>query len=193
MKTDTVYSINSKRALIRIAAALLFLSAAVRVTWFALAHGTGADGYTVAVHLLMPVLSGLLMGILLIWEKPKLTFIPLFFGVAFFILKALSFPSRLHTVLCCILYTLVFILFTLTPVLGRIPTKVPLVLVFVLPFFYHIFVEDMALLTSAAPPAFLEWMPEISVLLIMAGLAFFALGLTKTEDRPQKRRGGEKA
>lgn len=183
MKTDTVYTIHSKRALIRIAAALLFLSAAVRTVWFALAHDAGADAYTAAVHLVLPVLSGLLMGILLLAEKPKLTFIPLFFGVAFFILKAFSFPSRLHTVLCCILYTLVFILFTLTPVLGRIPTKVPLVLVFVLPFFYHIFVEDMALLTSAAPPTFLEWLPEISVLLIMAGLACFALGLTKTEAR----------
>ena len=101
-------------------------------------------------------------------------------GVAFFILKAFSFPSRLHTVLCCILYTLVFILFTLT-VSGRIPTRVPLILVFVLPFLYHIFVEDMALLTSAAPPTFLAWMPEISVLLIMAGLAAFAAGLRKKE------------
>ncbi len=181
MKHKTEYTIDGKHPLFRTAAALLLLSAAVRITWFALAHGTGADAYTAVVHLMMPVLSGLLMGIFILREKPQLTFIPLFFGVAFFILKALSFPSRLHTVLCCILYTLVFILFTLTAVLGRIPTKVPLILVFVLPFLYHVFVEDMALLTSAAPPAFTDWMPEISVLLIMAGLACFAAGLKKKE------------
>lgn len=181
MKHKTEYIIDGRHLLFRTAAALLFLSAAVRCVWFALAHGTGADAYTAVVHFMMPVLSGLLMALCILFEKTKLSFVPLFFGVAFFILKALSFPSRLHTVLCCILYTLVFILFTLTAVLGRIPTRVPLILVFVLPFLYHVFVEDMAKLTSAAPPTFLEWMPEISVLLIMAGLACFAVGLKKKE------------
>ncbi|MBE5784932.1 MAG: hypothetical protein E7330_03950 [Clostridiales bacterium] len=180
MKAKIHYTIDGKRPLACAAALLLFTSAAVRIIWFTLTHGMGADAYTAIVHLAMPVLSGLLMGLFILKEKLKLTFIPLFFGVAFFILKAFSFPSRLHTVLCCILYTLVFILFTLT-VSGRIPTRVPLILVFVLPFLYHIFVEDMALLTSAAPPTFLAWMPEISVLLIMAGLAAFAAGLRKKE------------
>ena len=57
----------------------------------------------------------------------------------------------------------------------------PLGLVFTLPLLYHIFVEDLAKLRAPVPPTLVEWMPEFSVLLIMAALATATWGMKKRE------------
>ena len=90
-------------------------------------------------------------------------------GVVFFIIKAFTF-TPLHRNLCILLYITVLALYSLT-VFGLIPTKKMLYPLFSLPLFYHIFVEDMQLYVLAEPtPPFFEWLPEISVLLIMLSL-----------------------
>ena len=99
------------------------------------------------------------------------------FGVVFFIIKAFTFASKLHTILCVILYITVLSLYSAT-VFGKIKTKKLLYPLFGLPLLYHICVEDMQLYVFAEPVVpYFEWLPEISVLLIMAGLLNVSLGL----------------
>ena len=98
----------------RICAALVLASAAVRLAWFLLAHGAGTDAYTAIVHLALPELSCILLAVFILRGALRLCTIPVGLGCLFFVLKALSFPSRLHTVLCCILYALVLTLYAAT-------------------------------------------------------------------------------
>lgn len=97
-------------------------------------------------------------------------------GVAFFIIKATTF-APLHQTLCTILYCGVFVLFFLT-VLGLLPTKKLLYPLFGLPLIYHIFVEDTQAYFFADPPVPVwDWLPEISVLCIMAGLLSLSVSM----------------
>ena len=92
-------------------------------------------------------------------------------GVLFFYLKAFTFAHWWHTLLCCILYTAVLLLYTLT-VTGVIRTKLLLYPLFGLPFLFHLFVEDPPKYWLSGLP-FFDWLPELSVLTIM--LSFFFL------------------
>ena len=127
---------------------------------------------TYLVHLILPV-SAAMIFILGITANGK-ALIPcsvtaVVLGIVFFIIKAQTF-APLHRNLCTLLYLTVLFLYTMT-VTGIIPTKILLYPLFSLPLLYHIFVEDMQLYILAEPPVpFREWMPEISVLCIMAAL-----------------------
>ena len=112
-------------------------------------------------------------------KLPQLTALPVAMGVAFFAYKALGFPSRVHTALCLLLYAGVLALYALT-VFGVIRTKYLLYPLFGLPFLYHLFVEDTQKYFFAEPPVpVFEWLPEISVLCIMASLFFISVSLEK--------------
>ena len=116
---------------------------------------------------------------------PQLICLPVAMGVVFFAVKAFWFESWLQTVLCLILYTGVLVLFCLT-LFGVIPTKRLLYPLFGLPFLYHIFVEDMQIYILADPPVpFHEWLPELSVLCIMAALFFLSIGMKKEKNAPE--------
>lgn len=155
------------------------ISAAVRL-WYYLPAGFSA--MTLIVHLILPV-SACLIFILGITANGKYL-IPcsvtaVVLGIVFFIVKAFSF-TPVHQALCTLLYLTVLILYTLT-VTGYISTKKLLYPLFSLPLIYHIFVEDMQLYILADPPLPVrEWMPEISVLCIMAALLSEAFAM-KTE------------
>ena len=100
-------------------------------------------------------------------------------GVVFFVLKAMDF-APLHRNLCLLLYTAVLVLYFLT-VLGIIPTVKLLYPLFGLPFLYHVFVEDTKAYFFADPPVpVVEWMPEISVLCIMASLFCLTFSMKKS-------------
>ncbi len=102
-------------------------------------------------------------------------------GVVFFALKAQDF-APLHQILCTILYLGVAVIYTLT-VLGVIPTKRLLYPLFGLPLLYHVFVEDTQYYFFADPPVpFVEWLPEMSVLCIMAALLCASLGLRRADE-----------
>ncbi|MBS5878753.1 MAG: hypothetical protein KIC63_01270 [Clostridium sp.] len=177
---SALFSIDPKGAPARACAGLVLASAAVRLVWFCISRGTAADAYTLIVHLVVPFLSCALLAAFILRGALRLCTIPVGLGCLFFVLKALSFSSRIHTVLCCILYALVFSLYAATA-FGLLKTRVPLGLVFTLPLLYHIFVEDLAKLRAPVPPTLVEWMPEFSVLLIMAALATAAWGMKKRE------------
>lgn len=163
--------------------ALAFMGAAaiIRIIYFSLVR---VDTVKFMFQFLMPLLAAILFYIFVIFFGRKrfaLTCIPVFLGVAFFVIKSLGFPSVVHTVLRILLYSLVAALYTLTAT-GIIPTKIPALLVFGLPFIYHLFVEDMKKYVFASPAVpFVEWLPEISVLYIMAALFFISLSMKKAQ------------
>lgn len=175
------YRIDPRRPAARLAVVLMALCALIRCYYFARAGGSPAH---LAVHLGLPLAAAAVF----LWVVLRrgethtgCTVVSVLCGVIFFIVKALSFPSRLHTILCILLYLTVLSLYSLT-VLGRIPTKKLLYPLFGLPLLYHIFVEDMQLYIFADPPVpFLEWLPEISVLMIMASLFCISVALEKRD------------
>lgn len=134
------------------------------------------------IHLILPTAATLLfiLGTVVgkgYWKPLSIAAVVL--GIAFFIIKAFSF-TPVHQTLCTILYLTVLSLYTLT-ILGYLPTKKLLYLLFGLPLVYHILVEDTQLYFFADPPVPVwEWMPEISVLCIMAAL-FSQSAAMKTE------------
>ena len=131
------------------------------------------------VHLFLPVLAAaaFLAGMLLggKWAKPAVIFAT-FLGVAFFLIKASTFAPW-HQALCSVLYLGVLVLFTAT-LLGYLPTKKLLYPLFALPLLYHTLVEDTQYYFFADPPVPVwYWMPELSVLCIMAGLLCLSISL----------------
>lgn len=153
---------------------LMVLSAVIRL-WHFLAGPI--TPFVFWVQILLPTLAAAVFVVGFAIDRLKsASLISVFLGVVFFILKATTFEP-LHQTLCTILYCVVLVLYSLS-VLGFLPTKKLLYPLFGLPLLYHIFVEDMQayFLTSAVVP-FWCWMPEISVLCIMAGLLCLSFGM----------------
>ncbi len=158
---------------------LMALSAVFRIIgcW-----GLWTDRDFAIMQIALPVFSALLL-ILLVWFFGKhalwLSVLPVALGVVFFIVKAIGFESRLHTVLCILLYAAVLALYFCT-VFGILKTKWFLVPIFGLPFLFHIFVEDLAALRDTANPvSFAAGMQEMGVLCVMLGLFFLSLAMKK--------------
>ena len=160
-------------------AAIIFmaLSAVLRLVG---SVGHWSDSFYVATQIALPLISNLLFILLLVLFGRKAlwtTAIPVLAGVVFFILKATTFDSLLHTVLCILLYLLVAILYVGT-VFGLIRTKWLLPPLFLLPFLYHVFVEDLAALRDKVNPiSFSDGVMELSVLCIMLALFFTGLAM----------------
>ena len=160
----------------------LMLSAAARL-WYYLADPV-ATAMTLSqadIFLLvgLPVFSAALYPVLLALFGRR-TIVPLTAPVAgfvvFFLYKALSFSSVLHTVLCSILYLAVLVFFLLTA-LGVLRTRIFLILLAGLPLLVHIIMD------LSDYEGFFLFLPELSVLLLMASLLCLALRL-----RPAGRR-----
>ena len=175
--TKPKYTLDIRTPVTAVGLLLLALAVVIRCVYFAV-HG-GTLGH-LTVHLLLPILAAAVFFAVVMTRRPaEYTALGVLFGVVFFIIKSLTFVSRLHTILCIILYLTVLGLYSAT-VFGLLPTKKLLYPLFGLPLLYHIFVEDMQLYVFAEPPVpYFEWLPEISVLLIMAGLLCVSLGLER--------------
>ena len=162
-------------------AACLFMGLAALLRCWYYGVEQGKDG-PLWLHLWLPLLAAVvfLAGMFAgdRFAKPaSLTSVVL--GVVFFILKAQTF-APLHKTLCTLLYLVVLVLYHAT-VLGFLPTKKLLYPLFGLPLLYHILVEDTQLYFFAQPPVPVwHWLPEISVLCIMAGLFCLTFAM-KTE------------
>lgn len=172
------YTVDRSRPSAIVSMLLMALCALIRCTYYAL---TGADALTLTIHLALPCLAAVwLITVILFWGKTNvvLSCLSVLGGVVFFMVKATTFESALHTALCMVLYTAVLILYTLV-IFGLLP-KVLLYPLFGLPLLYHMFVEDMQLYILAKPPVpFVEWLPEISVLCIMGALLSLSFALQK--------------
>lgn len=143
-------------------------------------YGMWNDRFFAMTQIALPLACNVLYaGLLLLCGRKFfwMTSLPVFFGVAFFIIKALTFDSVLHTVLCILLYLLVLVLYVSTA-FGIIRTKWLLVPLFGLPFIYHIAVEDMAAM-RAGNVTFSAGLQEMSVLCIMLSLLCVAFAMKK--------------
>ena len=173
------YTIDKKSFFGHSAVLLMGLSAIFRIIgcW-----GLWTDTLFLVMHIAIPVVSCILLILCVSFLGKKgffLSCVPVILGVIFFIYKAFSFESRIHMVLCILLYLAVAILYTGT-VTGSIHTKWLLPPLFGLPFIYHIVVEDLpALSNTAVPVTFSAGMQEMSVLCIMAALFCVGMGLKK--------------
>ena len=178
-KMKVKYTIDKKSFFGHSAILLMAMSAIFRVIgcW-----GLWTEPVFAVMHIILPVVSCLLLILCVSFLGKKgffLSCVPVIMGVVFFIYKAFSFESRIHMVLCILLYIVVAVLYTGT-VVGSIHTKWLLPPLFGLPFVYHVFVEDLpALSNTAVPVTFSAGMQEMSVLCIMAALFCVGMGLKK--------------
>jgi hypothetical protein len=157
----------------------MLAAAIVRAVYFAGRESTPVEFWIHFVNVIVSCVFFCL--VVLLWgeKRPELTVISVFLGVVFFMVKAFTFETMIHTVLCLILYTAVLVFYSLT-VFGVIRTKYLLYPLFGLPFWYHVIVEDSQYYYLADPmPPFVEWLPEISVLCIMAALFCVSVSMRK--------------
>ena len=146
---------------------LMLASAALRLCHFLPRWGE-TDAFTLIAQLFLPLLAN---GIFCYGMYAKggrlylLTILAVFFGVLFFIIKAQGFTNMWQTVLCTLLYLLVFIVYTITA-LGVCSSLLPQKLLFALPLAFHV-VQDLFFPAEAFRIAPL---PELSVLCIMGAL-----------------------
>lgn len=170
------FTAEPRSALCLLSMALMLLSAAARL-WYYLADPV-ATAMTLSqadIFLLvgLPVFSAALYPVLLALFGRR-TIVPLTAPVAgfvvFFLYKALSFSSVLHTVLCSILYLAVLVFFLLTA-LGVLRTRIFLLLLAGLPLLVHIIMD------FSDYEGFFLFLPELSVLLLMASLLCLAIRL----------------
>ena len=158
-----------------ISMAFLALSLLARLVYYVPEGLTGFDWW---VYLGIPGFATIWFPIaLLLWGRNTLlpTCVSVFGGVFYFIVKAFTFAHWWHTALCICLYLAVLVLYCLT-VTGVIPTKKLLYPLFGLPLAFHLFVEDVK--NYVIPGADLHtWLPEISVLCIMAALLCVSIAM----------------
>ncbi len=133
----------------------------------------------------LPVLCAALMIIILIkYGKTKLIIstIPVSLGVLSFVFKLFidpRFDSLLHHIVCALLYSAIIILWFFT-VSGKIRSKWIIVILFALPFLFHIFVEDArVLLGYSSVLSASMWLKEFSMLCMMFGLSMCGLSFEK--------------
>ena len=175
MKKKTIYYLPGLTVPAILSALFMVCSAVVRIVW---ACGeTSLSRSFLCLQILLPLSANVSFVLILLRDGKDRLFrsaIPVWLGCVFFAVKALGFPSRLHTALCLLLYALVALPYTAT-VTGRVPTQKLLWPLFGLPMLYHIFVEDMQ--KTGWPLR--DWLPEVSVLLCMAALISVSLAMKK--------------
>ena len=136
-------------------------------------------------QVLLPVLCSVLMIVVLIVKGKDglwLSVIPVALGVISFMVKLFIDPRKvsfLHHAAAVVLYLAVIVLWLLT-VLYIIKTKWVLVILFILPFFKHLLMDDLPIFLGNAPmiPADM-WFKELSMLLTRVALSFCALAFQK--------------
>ena len=182
-KKRAKFYVEKNSAFVKAVWIFMLLSAVFRILgcW-----GLWKDSFFAVTQIALPLAANLffILFIVLLGTKALwLTSLPVLMGVAFFIIKAFTFDSWIHTTLCIALYILVAVLYVLT-VFGSIRTKWLLVPLFGLPFLYHVFVEDLAALRDAAHPVtFSAGLQELSVLCIMLALLMTALAMKKKKPK----------
>lgn len=180
MTGRTIYFVPEKSKAAALAMGLMALSALVRVAWAAGEPRLAAPVFWMQV--VLPVAASVLYLLLLALDgadRLYRTAVAVWLGCVFFAVKALDFPSLVHTVLCLGLYALVAVLYTAT-VTGRVHSQAPLWLLFGLPLFYHLAVEDL----RRGPMPWRQWLPEISVLCCMGALLCASAAMRRRRAAP---------
>ena len=136
----------------------------------------------------LPIFSALLMiAVILKSDRNALRFsiFPVCIGVLGFVFKLMIDPREagiLRLISAIVLYLAIISLWALT-VLYVIKTKWVLALLFLIPFFKHIFSNDLPVLLGAADPVPAStWLKEFCMLFFMLALFFCAVSFERTGD-----------
>lgn len=182
------YSVSRKNFFVWLSAALMALSALCRFFGYWGFWSNQTAQFNI-FQIALPILCNILFAVIVIYAGRRffsLTFIPVMLGVMFFIIKAFGFDSILHTVLCICLYLAVAFIYTAT-VFGVIRTKWLLAPLFGLPLTVHIFVLDKDMFAPSGTAVQLnEWLPEMSVLCIMAALLCICFAMKRRDFAAEK-------
>jgi hypothetical protein len=173
---NSTYKVNIKDGgfLPEAAAVVMVLSGCVRIIYYSLLYKDNINSLFLAEQIILPLLCVFGFAVLSILRNIRFTFIPFVLGIVFFIIKALGF-SPVQRVLCITLYIALGILYTLV-VFCIIPYKKLLITAFALPLAAHIGMDIYEFLTyKNIVPA--NYLPELSVLLIMAALLIYSCSL----------------
>ncbi|HPE95185.1 MAG TPA: hypothetical protein PLT66_03870 [Bacillota bacterium] len=156
-------------------AVLMLLSAAVRLVYYFAVSPYTVQTYDLFVHIMLPVVCCASFAVtVLIKKNMKYTVWCVFAGCAFFIIKSFAFETT-HMILCILLYCAVGALYALTA-FGKIKTFIPIIIVFTLPLAVHIGTDigELSVGTEIS-----GYMPELSVVLIMAALLTYSIAEMK--------------
>ena len=178
------FRIDARRPAARVSVLAFALSVPMQILGYAdMLHDPLVAGTLVS----LPVLGALgMIAAILVFGREKLRFsiLPVFIGHQGFAFKLVIDPrgdSMLHHVSAVVLYIAIVALWALT-VFYVIRTKWVLVILFLIPFCKHIFVNDLpVLLGAAAPVPASTWLKECSMLCFMLALSFCALAFEKRE------------
>ena len=178
MKGKTKYYVEPKGPLTLLSMAFMAAAGIIRIIWWAAWPQELSDPWAVITQGALPLTAAALFLLVTpLFGKRALwvTSIPVLMGVIFFITKAAGFVWW-HQLLCTALYLLVAALYSLT-VFGALPTQRLLIPLFGLPLIYHLVVQDIIQNLHVYTAS--QWLREISVLCIMAGLLSLSAGMRR--------------
>lgn len=160
------------------AVVFMILSGLVRLGYYLFICSEKKTAWLVGIHLLLPTLAvfGLAAVFLAVGDRTLKPMIPFaLMGVIFFACKALTFAFW-HRAFCLCLYALAGGI-CLGTALGFLRRRIWLFLVFFLPFTVHVSNDIFRISRTGAGTDWLSYLPEVSVLCLMAGMFCFALSL----------------
>ncbi len=182
---------RSRSAMATLSCTLFAVSVALRL--FAHVYFPANNtSYYLATQILLPLFSCAAFILLILIGSDNIlsvSFLALFAGILFFILKAFEF-QKTHQILCTALYITVGLIYTLT-VTGVTRRKILLILVFALPLVYHIGEDVYNYYFLSKKFSSSVWLMEFSVLAIMAALLCFTLALETRYERDHYEVGEE--
>ncbi|MEG2086289.1 MAG: hypothetical protein RR054_05290 [Clostridia bacterium] len=174
-----VYKITqSKFAMLSIIAMLL--SVTLKVVYTFIKYNKLSYLYLITQSIL-PIICSVSFVVIIIAFKDKfaLSSISVWIGIIFFVFRIFDIATTTwHIVLCAILYAAVGIIYT-TTVFDIIKNKICMTLVFALPLAFHIVEDLINAFTILKNMSFINWLPELSVILIMSSLLFITLAIKK--------------
>jgi hypothetical protein len=179
MKKRTNYYVNRSNPLVWLSAALMIGAAVARIASYRL---YGLDNDTTALfvfQILLSVFSMALFVLTLFVHGPTRIYriaVPIILGCVCFAYRATTFELW-HQLFCWLLYLVIAVVFTAT-VSGHVKSRLLALLAFGLPLAVHLF-QDIALEHFHTPA---QWLPESSVLLIMASALCLLLALRRRPD-----------
>lgn len=187
------YSVSRKSFFVKLAVFFMLLSMLCRLLGY-WGFWANQSSEFVLTQIALPLLSCALFIVVILYMGKRffsLSFIPVVLGVVFFVIKAFTFDSIIHTILCICLYIAIALIYTAT-VFGIIRTKWLLAPLFGLPLLYHILVEDRnTLLANENAMSLGDWLPEISVLCIMMALFFICFAMKKRDFAAERANSAE--
>lgn len=177
------YSVSGKNIFTKISVLLLALAILFRLIgcWGFWNNQTPEFIY---LQIILPVAACVLFAVVALYMGKKLfflSFIPVLLGAVFFVVRAFSYDSWIHTILSVVISIIAAFIYTGT-VFGGIRTKWLLLPLFGLPLAYDIGIEYRAtILARQGAMPLGEFLPELSALCMMAALFFICFAMKKRD------------